>query len=1031
MKNTNKGFTLILVIMMVSIFFVLVTSFFSFSTNRLKVLQVRNASYKVDMARDSVINLVVRESIRSLHGQDQIAFKSTRPSRVQEWNLPQNRKSFYSIPSWSGSESSTLICSSGKSENRFRMERLEESGREFSDRERKIENELFWEAPALGSISEKQIPEWIYLQENGLIATNLSTLERDKSPSIRFGFALYDIGGLLDIQLAGRGSIQRDLRASGNPTVAYADLSQLPGFSPEMQDELVRFRGGKITRDLQSVENQRSGFEQRYQTNGLVGSALGENGFTSRQDLLAFFKSKGWSTESLKYLTTFSRSSEHPLFRYDSKWKNSLTNKKWADLKVQTEFQRLYGERSIKGEPLLKRYFPLSWISKLETEDAGWVERAFGLKKNGDFWIYTSGTGSEATSILGMDEISVLGREPNFFELLKLGITEGSLGVHAGDDGARAKIIDQVADYQIIRIGANMIDQFDSNHEPTIIHFAREEFYGVEDLPSINKISHRPYVPGGTMAASLPIYFLMLPEYWNAHRKLNKPVSTDPYPDIRLRAYSGALAQMYQYTNNTTLQNYLTTSLPTTPATLSARSLETYREPHFLRGANGLPLQNTPTGLSDISGYEFDFTTFPATVDANNYTNVYVKYSNVVLMTEYKNSKGNWMPYNVFAGLANGSGVLNSKNGIHPATANGTVTTSADAQSFRVAGRFIDSTKAMQAFIKSDPRTTRFGVAFMDRLGDTQGSPSVFCELSLRPETSSKITQCYDSKIGFIGNNFHLWLNETGKYFGVPTSYTGMYASMAENRYTYSSATPETYPDIDGIQRWGDYALDGNPYQTTQKINPYKQNEQTYRPIILDRPCRSVGELGYTDRDMPWKSLDFYSTNSADMVLLDLFESNEHPPVVAGKISWNVPYPEIWKSLLVGADRAYGADNPISISSDEASKIASKIFLACSSSDTPPVCRSDLVRSLTSTEVSSAWPAFKHHRESVIRQIAEVGQSSTVNFMMDLVVEDGKSRKGSNQKVEFKAQGRRRYWVFVAIDRMTYEIIDMKIEEVL
>jgi hypothetical protein len=181
---------------------------------------------------------------------------------------------------------------------------------------------------------------------------------------------------------------------------------------------------------------------------------------------------------------------------------------------------------------------------------------------------------------------------------------------------------------------------------------------------------------------------------------------------------------------------------------------------------------------------------------------------------------------------------------------------------------------------------------------------------------------------------------------------------------------------------------------------------------------------------MPWKTLDFYTTNSADMALLDLFESYEHPPVVAGKISWNTPYPEIWKSLLVGANRAYLAEDPMTISNDDASKIAVKISQICTGSENPPVSRSDFARSMTSTEVSSLWPAFKHHRESIIRQIAEVGQSTTMNLMMDLVVEDGKQRMGVGQKIEFKTQGRRRYWVFMAIDRLTFEILEMKIEEI-
>ncbi len=253
---------------------------------------------------------------------------------------------------------------------------------------------------------------------------------------------------------------------------------------------------------------------------------------------------------------------------------------------------------------------------------------------------------------------------------------------------------------------------------------------------------------------------------------------------------------------------------------------------------------------------------------------------------------------------------------------------------------------------------------------------------------------------------------------------------MAENRYSASASIPSTYKDTDGIQRWGDYGLDGNPSSGTLAMNPYKTSDQTYRPILLDRPFHSVGELGYVYRDMPWKTLDLYSTNSADMVLLDLFDSCEHPPMVAGKLSWNVTYPEIWKTLIAGADRAYGAADAKTISDDDAQKIADLIYQSYAGKDRVPVSRSDMIRALTTTTVSSTWPAFKHQREVVARQIAEVGQSSTMNLFMDLVIEEGKTKLNTSKKAQFITQGRRRYWISFALDRLTYKIIDKRIEEV-
>ena len=46
---------------------------------------------------------------------------------------------------------------------------------------------------------------------------------------------------------------------------------------------------------------------------------------------------------------------------------------------------------------------------------------------------------------------------------------------------------------------------------------------------------------------------------------------------------------------------------------------------------------------------------------------------------------------------------------------------------------------------------------------------------------------------------------------------------------------------------------------------------------MLNRPFRNVAELGYAFRDLPWKTLDFFSDKSADAGLLDIFAVNDGP----------------------------------------------------------------------------------------------------------------------------------------------------------
>ena len=67
----------------------------------------------------------------------------------------------------------------------------------------------------------------------------------------------------------------------------------------------------------------------------------------------------------------------------------------------------------------------------------------------------------------------------------------------------------------------------------------------------------------------------------------------------------------------------------------------------------------------------------------------------------------------------------------------------------------------------------------------------------------------------------------------------------------------------------GDNALAGS--------NPYNESSgDAVRPLVMNRPFRSVGEMAYAFRDQPFKTLDFASANSPDAGLLDLFSVNDY-----------------------------------------------------------------------------------------------------------------------------------------------------------
>ena len=92
-----------------------------------------------------------------------------------------------------------------------------------------------------------------------------------------------------------------------------------------------------------------------------------------------------------------------------------------------------------------------------------------------------------------------------------------------------------------------------------------------------------------------------------------------------------------------------------------------------------------------------------------------------------------------------------------------------------------------------------------------------------------------------------------------------------------------------------------------------------FRPIVLSRPFRSVGEMGYAFRDDPWRSLDFFSNKSGDSALLDLFclgpgsstsPTNATPSVIAGTVNINSAPLPVLEALLSGAGKCASHQQP-------------------------------------------------------------------------------------------------------------------------
>jgi hypothetical protein len=72
----------------------------------------------------------------------------------------------------------------------------------------------------------------------------------------------------------------------------------------------------------------------------------------------------------------------------------------------------------------------------------------------------------------------------------------------------------------------------------------------------------------------------------------------------------------------------------------------------------------------------------------------------------------------------------------------------------------------------------------------------------------------------------------------------------------------------------------------------------------------------------------------------------------------------------------------------------------------------------------------KTERESIARALGEVGQTRTWNLMLDVIAQTGRYAPGETDLKKFIVEGEQRYWVHVAIDRFTGQVIDKQIEVV-
>ena len=218
---------------------------------------------------------------------------------------------------------------------------------------------------------------------------------------------------------------------------------------------------------------------------------------------------------------------------------------------------------------------------------------------------------------------------------------------------------------------------------------------------------------------------------------------------------------------------------------------------------------------------------------------------------------------------------------------------------------------------------------------------------------------------------------------------------------------------------------------------PSSSTANNARPILLNRPFRSVGEMGYAFRDLPWKSLDFFSERSGDSALLDVFCISESPDdgIVANRVSLNSASDAVIRALLTEGLRRDAGGAGSSVSADWFSNAELEAIVSAfrtTRNSAPFLNRNELV-----TRVMAALPppppagtsfTIKRQREAVIRALADVMETRNWNLMVDVIAQSGKLRPGGSTAADFIVEGESRIWHSVSIDRPSATIIDSQKE---
>lgn len=886
--------------------------------------------------------------------------------------------------------------------------------------------ETRWSAPRLfesgGELGNTQVPDWIYVTRGGTNPTafngpNSKSRNADGSTNMdfvvgRYAYQIYDVSGLLDANVAGYGTAAPGPEVARKGSLVWADLTVLSPDSGGMQ-KLAEWRhSGSWSNPLDDLI--RPWGEPQGWLRAPVFNGKSDKLFLNRRDLIAYQKANPtvMGGAMLPYLSTDPRELSQPswaptfdaggAFDYKAKRNDANSvNRRFASVRVLSSFTRRDGSKAVIGEPLVRNRFPLSKLKAFTDGNRTDILNYFGLvpaiESGGKVLAWRHANALDG-SIRKLHEVATENREPDFFELLKAGLLEGSVANSMAGNGFFQDIgRDNKDSYQIYRIGASVIDQWDTDDDPTVIQYGQtnpltgvrvDDAIGVENLPYLHFIGESRFRRRDQAAPpndSLATTFLTF-QLWNPHKNAAQGrLATGSY---RI-AFSG---RSFMEWNTSTAAGYTdpgyTPYRRTSPVRTStfatdfiqfnvAAGANSFAQPLYLKpgtaGATSSKPNDTIQGAAPVIGYNVGEIDAPYTSTAThgqryNTNGIFSRYDPSLNIALQKNVNGTWVTYQLIPdwtlthGFVIGSLVDNTN------------------RLFAANGDYVN----LHAML-IDPRTSRYG------LSTTTGG-----DQAINKTTGNRT---YDNKF-FPPSS---WTNPGGRR---PQEYQANASSGSTSRIVHR----------DTRRRPADA---GTPFTADSN-----------KPEILNRPFQSVADMGLAFRDEPWTSLNFFgdpddATTPGDGALLDLFSMTESP-VRGGVVNPNSAPAAVLETLLSKAAIREG----VSLTAAQAKSYAQAIRAELTVN--PLLNPADIAALAGKITRTNPLPTTLNHKDRhfIARALADVANVRTWNLLVDVIAQSGKLAPAASGLETFVSQGERRVWYHLAIDRFTGQVVDLRRETV-